>query len=291
MPGGVIEFFQVYITMVMATLAGVMLGLFASALAPNANSAPLLVIILMLPQIVLAGALVPLPTSVSAPTSTRWAFEALMSITGTGSDVAKDICWALPPDVRKAMTLEDKTANGCNCLGRAMLKEENCNYPGLGEFYNPAIDQPPPVEPASLGEPPPEPVLPERPVQPADQSDNVAMADFFTKLQEWETQATAIQEDYKRQIEDYQVKSELYKSEIITYQEELIKWQIAQASAITPAEGIVNTFYTGIGWSFVDKENLPAYWAKIINTWLVQLGIISILFVAILYLQKRKDVV
>jgi hypothetical protein len=273
------------------TLAGMMLGLFASALAPNANSAPLLVIILMLPQIVLAGALVPLPTFVSAPTSTRWAFEALMSITGTGSDVAADICWALPPDVRAAMTPEDKVTYGCNCLGLKMLKEENCNFPGLGEFYNPAIDQPPPVEPPALGEPPPEPVLPERPVEPADQSDNVAMADFFVKLKEWETQATAIQADYKRQIEDYQAKSELYKSEIITYQEELIKWQIAQAAAVTPAEGVVDTFYTGVGWSFVDKENPQAYWTKIISTWLVQLGIISILFVAILFLQKRKDVI
>ena len=116
------------------------------------------------------------------------------------------------------------------------------------------------------------------------------MAEFFTKLKEWETQATAIQEGYKLQIADYQAKSELYKSEIVTYQEELIKWQISQASAVTPAEGIVNTFYTGVGWSFVDKENLPAYWSKIIFTWLVQLGIISLLFVAILYLQKRKDV-
>jgi ABC-type multidrug transport system ATPase subunit len=290
MPGGVMEFVQVYITMALVTLAGMMLGLFASALAPNANSAPLLVIILMLPQIVLAGALVPLPTFISAPTSTRWAFEALMSITGPGSDVAKDICWALPIDVRTAMTLEDKKANGCNCLGLNMLKEENCNYPGLGEFYNPAIDQPPPVEPPPLGEPPPEPVLPERPVEPVDQSDNVAMAEFFTRLKEWETQATAIQEDYKRQIEDYQAKSELYKTEIVTYQEELIKWQIAQASAVTPAEGVVNTFYTGVGWSFVDKENSLAYWSKIITTWLVQFGIILILFVAILYLQKRKDV-
>jgi len=291
MPGGATEFFQVYVTMILATLAGMMLGLFASALAPNANSAPLLVIILMLPQIVLAGALVPLPTFVSAPTSTRWAFEALMSITGPGSDVAKDICWALPPDVRAAMTEADKQANGCNCLGLSMLKEENCNYPGLGEFYNPTIDTPPPAEPAPLGEPPPEPVLPERPVEPADQSDNVAMADFFTQLKAWETQATAIQEDYKRQIEDYQAKSELYKSEIIAYQEELIKWQIAQAAAVTPAESVVNTFYTGVGWSFVDKENTPAYWAKIINTWLVQLGIIGLLFAATLYLQKRKDVV
>ncbi len=291
MPGGASEFFQVYVTMALATLAGMMLGLFASALAPNANSAPLIIIILMLPQIVLGGALIPLPDFVSAPTSTRWAFEALMGITGPGSDVAADICWSLPADVRQAMTLEDKKANGCRCMGLAMLNPESCNYPGLGEFYNPAIDQAPPVEPAPLGDPPPEPVIPERPVQPVDQSDNVAMADFFTKLQEWEAQATAIQEEYKRQIEDYQAKSELYKSEVIAYQEALIKWQIGQASAVTPAESVVDTFHAGFGWSYVNKEDPVAYWAKIMKTWLVQLFIIVLLFVAILYLQKRKDVI
>ncbi|HEX9840751.1 MAG TPA: FHA domain-containing protein [Anaerolineales bacterium] len=290
MPGGVVEFFQVYVTMTLATIAGMMLGLFASALAPTASSAPLLVIILMLPQIVLGGALIPIPGFVSAPTSTRWAFEALMGITGPGSDIAADICWALPPDVRNAMTIEDKLANGCRCMGLNMLKEESCNYPGLGEFYNPAIEEPAPVEPAPLGPPPPEPVIPERPVQPIDQSDNVAMADFFVQLQAWETQATAIQEDYKKQIEAYQAQSEVYKSEAIAYQEELIKWQIAQASAVTPAEGVVDTFNTGFGWTYVDKENGPAYWGKIIFTWLVQSVIILVLFVAILFLQKRKDV-
>ncbi len=40
MPGGVFEFVLIYITMMLATLAGMMLGLFASALAPNASSAP-----------------------------------------------------------------------------------------------------------------------------------------------------------------------------------------------------------------------------------------------------------
>lgn len=289
MPGGTLEFFQVYITMTLATIAGMMLGLFASALAPNASSAPLLVIILMLPQIVLGGALIPIPGFVSAPTSTRWAFEALMSITGPGSDVAADICWALPPDVREAMTIDDKLANNCRCVGLNMLKEESCNHPGLGEFHNPAIDEPPPVAPEPLGDPPPEPIIPKRPVQPADQSDSVAMADFFVQLQAWETQATAIQEDYKRQIESYQAQSEVYKSEVIAYQEALINWQIAQASAITPAEGVVNTFNTGFGWTYVDKENGQAYWGKIISTWLVQTAIIMILFVAILFLQKRKD--
>jgi hypothetical protein len=289
MPGGVSEFLQVYITMTLATLAGMMLGLFASALAPNANSAPLLVIMLMLPQIVLAGALVPLPTFVSAPTSTRWAFEALMSITGSGSDVAADICWALPKDVRDAMSIQDKLKNGCRCMGVNMLKESSCGYPGLGKFYNPAIDQPPPVEPAALPPPPPEPVLPDRPVEPTDQSDTKAMADFFADLKVWEAQANQIQADYKNQIEAYQAQSEVYKSQAITYQQDLINWQIAQASAVTPAESTVNIFYTGIGWSFVDKRDVIAYWSKITSTWLVQLLIITILFVAILFLQKRKD--
>ena len=57
------------------------------------------------------------------------------------------------------------------------------------------------------------------------------MADFFVQLQAWEKEATAIQEDYKKQIEAYQARSEVYKSEAIAYQQELIKWQIAQASA------------------------------------------------------------
>jgi hypothetical protein len=276
--------------MTLATLAGMMLGLFASALAPNASSAPLLVIMLMLPQIVLGGALVPLPTFVSAPTSTRWAFEALMSITGPGSDLAADVCWKLPPDVRVAMTLEDKRANNCNCMGLDMLKEDSCNFPGLGSFYDPAVDQPAPVEPGPLPPPPPEPVLPERPVQPADQSDNVAMADFFVKLQEWEGQVTTIQTDYKQQIEAYQAQSEVYKNEVITYQEQLALWQVGQGSAVSPAEFAVGKYYNDLGWTIVNKEDTGAYLAKITKAWLVQSFIILLLFGAILFLQKRKDV-
>jgi len=118
----------------------------------------------------------------------------------------------------------------------------------------------------------------------------VAMADFFIQLQAWETEATAIQEDYKKQIEAYQDQADVYKSEAIAYQQELIEWQIGQASAVTAAEGVVLTFKTGFGWTYVDKENGPAYWGKIIFTWLVQSGIIMILFIGILFLQKRKDV-
>ena len=270
MPGGAVEFFQVYITMALATLAGMMLGLFASAFAPNASSAPLIVIILMLPQIVLGGALIPVPGFISAPTSTRWAFEALMSITGPGSDVAADICWALPPDVRNAMSLEDKLANNCKCTGVNMLKEESCNHPGLGKFHIQLVDEPLPVEPQPL---PPEPV---RPAEPQDQSDNVAMAEFFTKLKVYEADV----ENYKKQVDQYQ-------SERVAFETASAQLRVA----VAPAEAVVRTFFNGAGFTYVDKEDTLAYYTKITFTWLVQVFVILLLFAAILYLQKRKDVI
>lgn len=270
MPGGALEFVQIYITMVLATLAGMMLGLFASALAPNASSAPLLVIMLMLPQIVLAGALIPVPGFISAPISARWAFEALIGITGPGSDVAADICWALPPDVRNAMTLEDKINNNCRCMGINMLEEENCDHPGIGKFAITLSSTTLPVEPAPL---PPEP---ERPAEPENQSDNVAMADFFAQLKEYELQV----EEYKRQVEAYQ-------AERVAYETARAEIQVA----VAPAEGVIRNFHNGVGFMYVNKEDSAAYIGKIVYTWSVQGLIVLILFVAILFLQKRKDVI
>lgn len=270
MPGGALEFVQIYITMTLATLAGMMLGLFASALAPNSSSAPLMVIILMLPQIVLGGALIPVPGFITSFTSTRWAFEALMSITGPGSDVAADVCWKLPADVQNAMTIEDKLAQGCRCMGVNMLKEESCNHPGLGKFWVPAIDEPLPVEPAAL---PPEPA---RPVEPANQSDNVAMAEFFAKLQAYEAEVNA----YKLQVEQYQ-------KDRVAYETKRAELQVA----VAPAEGVVRNFYSNFPFMYVDKNDTVAYYSKVGFTWVVQGTICLVLFVAILYLQKRKDVI
>jgi ABC-type multidrug transport system ATPase subunit len=157
MPGGWIVFALSYITIVLSTYAGMMLGLFASALAPNANSVPLILILLMVPQIVLAGALVPLPGTVTGAISARWAFEALMGITGPGSDVAADPCWALPEEEREELTNEDKEARACRCMGAQVFNQYSCEFPGLGQFYDPAIDEPEPVEPAEVGAPPGKP--------------------------------------------------------------------------------------------------------------------------------------
>jgi hypothetical protein len=95
MPGGWLEFGLVYVTLVLAAMAGMVCGLLASALAPNASSAPMIMILLLVPQIVLSGALAPVPETVSAVASTRWAFEGFIGIVGIGSDVAADPCWQL----------------------------------------------------------------------------------------------------------------------------------------------------------------------------------------------------
>ena len=289
MPGGPEEFFMIYITLVLATSAGMMLGLFASSISPNSNSAPLFVILLILPQMILNGALITVPDYIRTPISNYWAFSALMGISGSGSDVAGDLCWSLPKDVRETMTLEDKSTNGCKCLGLNVLDAESCSFPGIGAFYDPAVDEPEPVEPPPLRDPPTEPILPERPSQPEDQSDSIAMAEFFDKIQAWEKDVQGIQETYKAQIDDYQVEADLYKTETIAFQESLAEWNIARASAFQPAENIIETFNGKVGWAFMDKSDPAAFRRKIGETWLAMLIINSVFIAGILILQKIKD--
>ncbi len=301
MPGGTTEFVLMFISLALATMAGMMLGLFASALAPNANSAPLIVVLLMLPQIVLGGALVPLPETITAPISTRWAFQAFMGITGVGTDVAADACWQLEDEVQHQMDLDFKNEN-CLCMGTNALRVDSCNYPGLGQFYNPVIDQPPPG-PCELEEPveptrPPEPAIPPRPPEPEDQSDNLAMAKWREETLAWEEQAEGIRNGYRAELEAYEGELGRFREEAQTYQacvvaaeSSQVEQRIALEASVLPAEELIRQFYPGFGWTFVDKNNTVAYRTMILKTWAAQLVIILILFVLIMFLLKRKDVV
>jgi ABC-type multidrug transport system ATPase subunit len=301
MPGGTIEFLLMFLSLSLATMAGMMLGLFASALAPNANSAPLIVVLLMLPQIVLGGALVPLPEAITAPISTRWAFQAFMGITGVGSDVAADACWQLEEEVQKAMNLSFKDEN-CQCMGTNALRQESCNYPGLGQFYTPMIDQPPPGT-CELAEPiepirPAEPDIPPRPPEPEDQSDNIAMAKWREDVLAWEEEAQKIEDSYRAELAVYEEELQQFRSDAQEYQACIVnaesaqvEYRIAVEAAVLPAEELIRQFYPGFGWTYVDKEDTSAYRSMIITTWIAQLVIILILFVLIMFLLKRKDAV
>jgi hypothetical protein len=289
MPGGVTEFMLMYFTLVLTSFAGMMLGLFASALSPSPNAAPLIVILLILPQLVLSGALVPLPEYVSAPTATRWGFQALIGIAGVGSDVASDACWYLPEEQQALLTSEDKQAN-CACMGINMLNEESCSFPGLGNFYTPAIDQPPPVEPPPLSDRPAEPELPPQPEDPGEDADVIAKAEYAAAVQTWIEEVQVIQADAKAELNAYEAEVEVYQAKIVDYQTELINWQIARAAAVEPAEGLISQVKKDFGWTFVDKNDAPSFSRMIAITWAAQLGISAFLFVLILLLQKRKDV-
>jgi len=302
MPGGSIEFILMFISLALATMAGMMLGLFASALAPNANSAPLIVVLLMLPQIVLGGALVPLPETITAPISTRWAFQAFMGITGVGSDVAADACWTdLDEASQKILTLEQKNEN-CLCLGINALHEDSCNYPGLGKFYNPVIDQPETAafdeEPPAAPAPPQEPLFPERPQEPEDQSDDVAMANWREDFLAWEEESNQIKAKFDADKARFDAEFDLYQAQREDYEirraeaaQGGIQRQLTVETSVLPAEELIRQFYPGFGWSYVDKYNTAAYRNMILKTWAAQLVIILILFVLIVILLKRKDVV
>ncbi len=291
MPGGLIEFALIYLTLALATMSGMMLGLFASALAPNANSAPMIVIILVLPQIVLGGALLPMPgvgEYVSAFTLSRWPYESFMAITGVGSDVAGDACWTLPKEQRVSLSLDYRNAN-CACMGVNLFDNDSCQFPGAQNSYTPEIDQPPPVAPAAIGDPPPKPALPPQPPEPVN-PDTVAIANYFQEFKVWKAQAQLIQDDYEASLADYQARATVYQSEVLAYQEKLAKYEIARNSAIGRSEGLVEKVLDDEGWTYVDKRDFVAFAWKLGTRWLAQLFIIFILFVAILILQKRKDV-
>ena len=81
---------EVYITLALAGVAGVMMGLLVSAIAPNDDTANSLLPIIIIPQVIFAGSIIPLKDwltqAVAALFPTRWALAALGSSLGLHSD-------------------------------------------------------------------------------------------------------------------------------------------------------------------------------------------------------------
>ncbi len=290
MPGSSLEFGLIYVTLVLAAMAGMVCGLLASSIAPAASSAPMIMILLIIPQIVLSGVLAPVPGYASAPASTRWAFEGLIGIVGMGSDIAADPCWQLPEEVRDAMSLDDKEAHGCRCMGVAVFNPESCSFPGLGEYYLPEVDQVPPPEPDELRPKPTEPVLPPAPEKPTNEQDQIAMTKYMNSLGDYQEEVNQIQELYKSEMSIYEAESEVYQAEMTDYQERYTEWEIARNSAVGGAEGLIESITEEFGWGWVNKENPDIFWSWLLKAWFAQVVIIIIFIGLILIMIKRKDV-
>jgi ABC transport system ATP-binding/permease protein len=278
-----------YISMVLAVLAGSMTGLLASAISKSPSVAPLLMILLIIPQIVLSGSLAPLPEKVTAIASTRWAFQDFAGLTGMGSDVASDACWKLSEDERDLLSLEQKTAFGCKCMGLAVFDINSCNFPGVGQFYTSEIDQPAPIEPAALGPEPAEPVIPPAPEPPADQNDQVAMVQYMNALQSYQDDVKLLQDQFRSEMNLYRSQADLYTAQMTEYQTAKVSYEAARSTAINSAESLIKATIDQMGWAFVDIRDMNTLTTWVTKTWTAQLIIIGVYFLLILFFIKRKD--
>jgi ABC transport system ATP-binding/permease protein len=200
-----------YVTLLLATMDGMVMGLLVSAIAPNQTIAPLLIILFLIPQVTFGGGIVPvsklpgLGQVVNWVTITKWPFEALVSITGIGKDVAQDPCWQLSEAKREQLSDADKAR--CQCLGPNVFK--SCNFPGIRNTFVAEVNQAEPAEPAR-------PPAPDNPAEfPAFKT---ALDQYDQKIKDWK--------------EDYRL------------------WMVRRENALGEAEGIIDQLNRDYGFMF-----------------------------------------
>ncbi|HEX75185.1 MAG TPA: FHA domain-containing protein [Dehalococcoidia bacterium] len=245
----------VYFTLTLAIFAGTLLGLLASAISPNQNVTPLLVLLFIVPQIIFGGilpkaALGTAGETVSNAMTTKWGFESLINISGMGKDIANCSCWQMTKEERDKLTEEDKAS--CNCMGVNIFSK--CNFPGIRDSYHPAIDQPEPLQPVEPDEPPPPPDEP--PAKPSNPPPhpgspppkppttlllidpiaywqqmemwNMGMAVWQNEMNQYAEAMKAWEGEmgeYGEEMKDWEAKMRQYQEDMETYQEEMAKYQ------------------------------------------------------------------
>jgi ABC transport system ATP-binding/permease protein len=211
-----------FLTLALATLSGMMMGLLGSAISPNQSVAPMIVLMLLIPQILFGGGVLPIQTFGAAgqflnnTSLTKWPFETLVTLTAFGKDVATDTgknadsksCWALETKKeRDDLTVAQK--KDCKCMGENVFR--TCNFAGVRNFYKKAIDQPEPKQPV-------EPKL----ASNAPYSEQIAyqknISKYQTDLKKW---------------------NEVYKD-----------WNLDYSRAISEAEGNINGLREKFGQAF-----------------------------------------
>lgn len=284
------QLLSVYVTMFLAIFAGMLMGLLVSALSPNQNITPLLITVVLVPQLIFGG-VIPLNyfgsagKAVGQAMTTKWAFQSLVTISETGKDVATDPCWLLPEEERNKLTDEEKLEE-CICMGANIFTK--CNFPGIHDFYNESVDTAEPAQPVKPGDPPEEPGDP--PPQPEKSKIHQDPEMAEKQYKEWEEEM----DEYRRKLDAYTAKTdkyrenlEVYQDAVNNYQDEMDRWQGEyqqwkedRAQAIDKAEAVIDKSRDDYGHTF--NVNLTAAWGWI-------LVIMAINFIAIIIAIKWKD--
>lgn len=288
-PGGS-ELLPAFFTITLAIFSAMLAGLFVSAISPNQNVTPLLLILILVPQSVFGGII---PVSTFGPagsilgsvSTTKWAFESLVTISGMGEDVENDPCWQLPEEEREKMTEEDKSS--CNCLGPNIFTK--CDFPGIRSYYDPAVEQAEPLQPVKPEDPPAEPgEAPEQPSTPKVLSTDPEgaakqMGDYKKEMDDWKEEMDVWKDEaerYKAEVNEYREKVDQYEAEMGVWQDEYETWKESRAKSIGKAEAIIDNVREQWGAAF--NVNLASHWG-----WLG--FIILVTFGLLLGAMKLKD--
>lgn len=265
LPGEIAVLGSLYVTLLLTTIAGMVMGLLVSALSPTQNMAPLLTILFLVPQITFGGGMLPVETFgppgqvINRITMTKWSFESLVTATGLGRDVAEDPCWQLKEKDRKK--LNNTQREQCNCLGANLFTR--CNFPGIQSRYDAAVDQPQPTKPKDPGDPPKQPKEPTTPTLSAQQDYQKAL------------------DRYQKDLETYQNQVKQYRTAMDRWQEDYSQWKEKNAGAINSAEGMIERFQKDYGKAF--NADVKQHWSI--------LGLqIAVMFGLLFWVQKRKDI-
>jgi ABC transport system ATP-binding/permease protein len=213
-PGGWDVLFHFYLDFTIAIMAGAMLGLLVSAIAPNQSMSPLLMIMILVPQIIFSGGIQPASNFgppgqlLNRVNVIKWPFELLVTHSGLGQDVAKDPCLQKTDDEREKLTAAE--LDQCQCIGPNVFK--GCRFPGILTKYVPEIDQPEPLQPK----------LPAKP--PSTASPEAQLA--------------------------YQKEAKAFQVNIKTWQTDYQTWRQKRQKAISEAEGVITKTYDELGYLF-----------------------------------------
>jgi len=282
-PASSVVIWQVYIILFLATMAGAMQGLLISAISPNQNAAPQLLIILIVLQLVFGGIVPPrdqpvvkaMNSVLGTVTTTRWTFESLVATSKLGADVADDPYWQKAKIERNRVDENYKVAN-CSCAGINVFSK--CNFPGIMDFYVPAVAAAEPAKPSK----PAQPADPQKkPIEPrkrdlSDPKYYQDIQDYQDALKQWGSQM----ENYSREVSTYEERMNDYETRVDSYTEDYKDWRSSRESAIGNAEGLINTVNENYGHTF--KVDITRHR-------LVLAFFIVTLFCLLLIVQKLKD--
>ena len=314
-----------YITLFLSTLCGYVIGLVISSAAPNQNSAMMLIIVVLVPQFLFAGALLPLDLipggkQISALMPTRWGFEAMVRLTGMGQEIAADPCWTSFPKADR-LHLPEELKEHCPCMGVSIFTE--CNqFPGIlsddifDEKAKTAIVQPKPVEPPQPTPYPyptpvpsptalPTPTSYPSPTPNPTPSDPRNMGDYMDLQQE---QGQSYQDRILEQFEAYRLDSQeqgAAYSQVRTAQgDEYAERRKAQGDEYADAMQIygdsraewqesrdkaISSAEAVLGAIY---DNFPqTFRGSIVGRWMIMIALASGFLGIVFVFQKRKDVV